>query len=205
MPQPITSVRSSAVVLSKDDVDTDQIIPARFLTTTDRTGLGRYLFADWRDAGSTTFSAASGDAGASQILVAGRNFGCGSSREHAVWALADFGFRAVIARSFADIFRANALRNSLVPVALADDDHAELVSHLTREASLDVSIDLLAMTVNAGGNSWTFDLAPFARRCLLDGVDELGFLLAADEETTRWELSHETPYAGVALLGDLGT
>lgn len=205
MPQPITSVRSRAVLLAKDDVDTDQIIPARYLTTTDRTGLGRHLFADWREAGGNAFLPGSVDAHSSQILVAGRNFGCGSSREHAVWALADFGFRAVIARSFADIFRANALRNALVPVALPDEAHAELVSRLTREPSLDVSVDLMTMTVNASGSSWTFDLASFSRRCLIDGVDELGFLLAADEDTARWEQAHESPYAGVARYGDPAT
>jgi 3-isopropylmalate/(R)-2-methylmalate dehydratase small subunit len=157
-------VRGRAVVLARDDVDTDQIIPARFLTTTSKTGLGEHLFADWRAAGL--------ELGQGAVLVAGRNFGCGSSREHAVWALLGWGFHAVIAPSFADIFQQNALKNGLLPIALevAIADGAE------------VTVDLEALTVSV-----PFAIDPFARTCLLAGQDELGYLLARLPEVDAYE------------------
>jgi len=141
-------------------VDTDQIIPARFLTTTSRDGLGDCLFADWRAHGLAL--------GRGAVLVAGRNFGCGSSREHAVWALMGWGFRAVIAPSFADIFRQNALKNGLLPVAVDASiaDGAEVV------------VDLEEQVVTVGGARLPFTVDPFARTCLLAGQDEMGYLLA---------------------------
>lgn len=195
--QPFTRLTSHAVVLLRDDVDTDQIIPARFLTTTSRTGLGRHLFADWR---STPPSGAPLDLdhpahSGARILVVGRNFGCGSSREHAAWAIADVGFRVVIARSFADIFRSNALKNGLVPVALTDEDHASLLVAIGISGEREILVDLATMTVSAGAMSWTFTLPAFARRCLLDGVDELGFLLGATPEITAFEARHPATIA----------
>jgi 3-isopropylmalate/(R)-2-methylmalate dehydratase small subunit len=195
MTRPFTPVKSRAVVLRQDDIDTDQIIPARFLTTTGRTGLGRHLFADWRyDAAGApveTFPLNRDAARSAQVLVAGRNFGCGSSREHAPWALVDFGFRVIVAPSFADIFRGNALKNALLPVALDDGAMQALLASLGRDPSLVLTVDLAACQLSIpDGTTWPFPVPPFSRRCLLDGVDQLGFLCAADEEISAWERSH---------------
>jgi 3-isopropylmalate/(R)-2-methylmalate dehydratase small subunit len=188
-------VESTAVLLPADDIDTDQIIPARFLTTTTRRGLGAHLFADWRygTAGAlrADFPLNAPGASAARILVAGRNFGCGSSREHAPWALSDFGFRVVVSTSFADIFRNNALKNGLLPVALDATHHAALVHSLARDAGTRLRVDLVARTLAiSGGEAWPFPISPFARRCLLDGVDQLAFLVAADAELTAHEQVH---------------
>jgi 3-isopropylmalate/(R)-2-methylmalate dehydratase small subunit len=179
---PFGAIRSRAVRLLRDDVDTDQIIPARFLTTTTRAGLGRHLFSDWRfDAAGAPrpgFPLDAPESAGASILVAGRNFGCGSSREHAPWALYDWGIRAVIATSFADIFEGNARKNGLLPVALGTDAHAELVRLLERDAGTEVTVDLERQTVAAGpAFRASFAIEPFAKTCLLDGVDEMGFLL----------------------------
>jgi 3-isopropylmalate/(R)-2-methylmalate dehydratase small subunit len=178
---------SRAVVLDRDDVDTDQIIPARFLKGTSREGLGRALFADWRfDAAGKPredFVLNRPEAAGAQILVAGRNLGCGSSREHAVWALAGFGFRVVLARSLADIFAANALKNGLLATTL----DAEALDSLSRVAG-ELTVDLEAQEVSWGdGARAPFQVAPFARRCLLTGRDELEFLLAQQERIAAWE------------------
>ncbi|MEX2153065.1 MAG: 3-isopropylmalate dehydratase small subunit [Gemmatimonadaceae bacterium] len=193
--EPFTTLSARAALLLLDDVDTDQIIPARFLTTTARTGLGAHLFADWRaDAAGnprTDFALNRPEWAGARILVAGRNFGCGSSREHAPWALLDYGFRAVIATSFADIFRGNALKNGLLPVAIADAEHLALVEQLWHEPARQVVIDLARQALKLpDGSSTTFPIDPFAKGCLLDGVDELGFLLAAEAEIAAYERSH---------------
>lgn len=174
------TIVSRCVCLDADDVDTDQIIPARFLSGLDRQGLGANLFHGLRhrrDGSIDPFFALNRpDAQGARILVAGRNFGCGSSREHAVWALHDWGFRAVIAPSFADIFRANALKNGLLPVALAQADWQAV--HQAAEACQPVMIDLAAAVVRiAGREPMAFEVDPFSRRCLLGGVDEFGYLL----------------------------
>ena len=176
----IELVRSRCNPLLVDDVDTDQIIPARFLKTTGRAGLGAQLFADWRGA---RFDAAN-DA---RILLAGNNFGCGSSREHAVWALVDFGFEAVIARSFADIFRANALKNGLVPVAVEEDVHRFLVANPGAAVTIDVA---RAALVLPDDEEVTFPLDPFARQCLTHGVDELDYLRRHETAIAVWEARH---------------
>ena len=169
---------SRTIVLPNDNIDTDQIIPARFLTTTSREGLGKSLFYDWRYDGngnplnSSPFNGV--DVEKFQILVAGSNFGCGSSREHAPWALADFGFRAVISSDIADIFKSNALKNGLLPVAVDPKTHRRLLASPGEE----VTIDLDKQTVSlSDGWQTVFEIEPFARRCLLDGVDQLGHLL----------------------------
>jgi 3-isopropylmalate/(R)-2-methylmalate dehydratase small subunit len=159
-------IRARCVVVRRDDVDTDQIIPARFLKGTTRAGLGPHAFNDWPERPT-----------GGGVLVAGRNFGCGSSREHAVWALVEAGFRAVIAPSFADIFAANALKNGLVPVAC----------DMALEAREEVTIDVAAGTIESGGRRATFPLDPFARYCLVNGVDELGFLLEQSDLIGRYE------------------
>jgi 3-isopropylmalate/(R)-2-methylmalate dehydratase small subunit len=188
----LTVVDSSAVLLPADDIDTDQIIPARFLTTTTRRGLGRHLFADWRydtlGAPRPDFPLNAAGAATSRILVAGRNFGCGSSREHAPWALADFGFRVVVSTSFADIFRSNALKNGVLPVTLRPQHHAVLVRALARDASTRVHVDLVAQTLSIPeAEPWSFPVSPFSRRCHLEGVDQLAFLLAASDEIAAHE------------------
>jgi 3-isopropylmalate/(R)-2-methylmalate dehydratase small subunit len=168
---PFSTVRSRAAMARARDLDTDRIIPARFLKVTSREGLGDVLFHDWPD-----FDRAA--ARGARILIAGDNFGCGSSREHAVWALLDFGFRVVIAPSFADIFRGNALKNGLLPVALADAEALE---------PADLSVDLAAQTVVAGGATHSFTVEPFARRLLLAGQDELAYLLGFLPEIEAFE------------------
>ncbi len=176
--EPFTALTSQTVVLAKDNIDTDQIIPARFLTTTSREGLGRSAFYDWRydDQGrarnSSTLNGV--DPQTHKVLVAGANFGCGSSREHAPWALYDFGFRAVISSDIADIFTSNALKNGLLPVVVDAKTHQKLL----QSPGAAVTIDLQTQTVRLpDGWQTVFEVEPFARRCLLDGVDPLGHLL----------------------------
>jgi 3-isopropylmalate/(R)-2-methylmalate dehydratase small subunit len=175
-------------VLPVDNVDTDQIIPARFLKGTSRSGLGRSLFADWRyDAEGRPrpeFVLNRPEAQGAEVLVAGDNFGCGSSREHAPWALVDAGFRAVISTSIADIFRNNALKNGLLPIVVEPAVHARLLA----QAGTPVTVDLETQTVTlADGTRTGFEVEPFARYCLLNGLDELAFLLAQDEAITAYE------------------
>ncbi len=187
---PIVQIQSSTLVLAAENIDTDQIIPARFLTTTERTGLGKSLFYDWR---YDAFGAQRADsvlnaphAGQHAILVAGRNFACGSSREHAPWALLDYGFRAVISSEIADIFRSNALKNGLVAIVLAPDKHAQLLAR----PGIELLIDLESMSIS-GPDGWhaRFTLDAFARRCLMMGVDQLGYLLAQREAIEAFEVS----------------
>jgi 3-isopropylmalate/(R)-2-methylmalate dehydratase small subunit len=184
---PIRVIRSRTVVLPVENVDTDQIIPARFLVTTAREGLGAGLFADWRyDAAGRPrpdFVLNRPEASAARVLVAGPNFGCGSSREHAVWALQAQGFEAVVSTGFADIFRANALKNGLVPVVLDETLHARLVG----APGAEVSIDLETATIAGPGWGASFPLEPFARHCLMNGLDELAFLLSREQEIAAFE------------------
>jgi 3-isopropylmalate/(R)-2-methylmalate dehydratase small subunit len=177
-----TTLTSRVVVVPQNDIDTDQIIPARFLKTTDKAGLGTSLFADWRYGPDGTprpeFPLNAARAQGAQVLVAGDNFGCGSSREHAPWALTGFGFRAVVSTSFADIFRNNALKNGLVPVAVDAAAHASLLAQLARAPESEVTVDLASQTFRLpDGNAVRFPIDPFARTCLLEGVDELGYIL----------------------------
>ena len=187
-----TQLVSRAVVMLDTDVDTDQIIPARYLKGTDKAGLADALFADWRARPDCPIGAPS-SAGA-QLLVAGDNFGCGSSREHAPWALVAGGFRAVISTSFADIFRGNALKNGLVPVVVPPAVHAALVAAHTQNPALEVTIDLEAQELRCPAEAQVpttpFTVDGFARRCLLDGVDELGFLQNHLPDIERYERKH---------------
>jgi 3-isopropylmalate/(R)-2-methylmalate dehydratase small subunit len=188
MSQPFSILTSRTAVLPVDNVDTDQIIPARFLTTTQRSGLGRHLFADWRrDANNeprADFVLNRSEAVGTRILVTGRNFGCGSSREHAPWALLDYGFRAVISSEIADIFKSNALRNGLLPVVLDADTHAWLIAHPGVELSIDLRSSELRLPA---GRVASFEVEPFARQCMLHGVDPLGWLLGREEDIRRFE------------------
>jgi 3-isopropylmalate/(R)-2-methylmalate dehydratase small subunit len=194
MNQPWTPLSSQAVLLPRDDVDTDQIIPARFLTTTTRTGLGRHLFADWRydNAGASRadFELNGVAAAGAQILVAGRNFGCGSSREHAPWALSDWGFRAVVASSFADIFRSNAHKNGLLTIALPEATLLATHEALRREPAAVITVDLQRQQVALpAAITAAFEIDAFSKRCLLDGLDELGVLLADLPHIHAWEMA----------------
>ncbi len=180
--EPIRTLRSRFVVLPLDDADTDQIIPARFLKTTSRTGLGAHLFADRR---GPDFPLDRPEARGAHVLVAGRNFGCGSSREHAPWALADAGFRAIVALGIADIFRANAIKNGIVPIVVDAPFHARLVANPRAEVVID--LDRLTVTIGDDGPSAPFQLDPFARHCLMAGVDELGLLLSKLDAIADYE------------------
>ena len=187
----VKTIRSRTVVLPTSNIDTDQIIPARFLTSTSRAGFGKNLFADWRYDGAGNpkpdFALNKPDAQGARILVAGRNVGCGSSREHAAWALQDFGIDAVVSTEFADIFRTNCLKNGLVPVLVDEQTHAWLLANPGAELSIDVEKSTLALP---DGTAVKFPLEGFARYCLLNGVDELGFLLSQDAAIAAYEQRH---------------
>jgi len=184
----ITTIESKTVVIPIDNIDTDQIIPARFLKTTSMEGLGDNLFLDWRyladGSPNPDFPLNKPSAQGAQILVAGANFGCGSSREHAPWALTQGGFKAVISTSFADIFKGNALKNGLLPIVMPPDIHAELL----KWPGITLKIDLASQTVTlAGGRTVEFPIDPFAKHCLLEGVDELGYIMKQEPAIAAYE------------------
>ena len=189
---PFVTLRGTAVVLPLENVDTDQIIPARFLKTTDRLGLGKDLFADWRydasGAPKPEFVLNRPEARSAQLLVAGKNFGCGSSREHAPWALLGYGFRAVVSSEFADIFRNNALGNGLLPVALPEAVVDRIGALVAREPASVFTIDLESRTFALpDGERFEFVVDPFARHCMLQGVDQLGYLAAKEPAIAAFE------------------
>jgi 3-isopropylmalate/(R)-2-methylmalate dehydratase small subunit len=191
-----TTLESTYVVLPVDNVDTDQIIPARFLKVTDKKGLGDSVFADWRllpdGKPNADFPLNRPDAKGARILVAGANFGCGSSREHAPWALVGWGLRAIVAPSFADIFKQNAMKNGLLPVAVDPAFHAQLVEARRANPSACIAVDLPAQSIALDhGPSARFEIDPFAKECLVNGVDELGYLLARLDDIKRYESSHQ--------------
>ena len=183
-------IRSRTVVLPQADIDTDQIFPARFLTTTSGSGFAEMLFADWRfDAAGAPrpdFALNRPEAAGCQVLVAGPNFGCGSSREHASWALRDFGIRAVVSTSIADIFFSNALKNGLVPVRIEPAVHGWLLAHPGAAVDVDVEGAVLRLP---DGRAAPFPIDPFARHCLMHGIDELGYLLSQLPAIESWESS----------------
>jgi 3-isopropylmalate/(R)-2-methylmalate dehydratase small subunit len=194
-----TPFSSRLVPFAVDNIDTDQIIPARFLKTISKDGLGDQLFYDWRyDADGKpkpSFILNLPEARASKILLAGDNFGCGSSREHAPWALTQYGFRAVISTSFADIFRANSLKNSLLPIVVPRDVHAVLFANPDAE----VSVDLAAQTLTLpGGRAVEFPVDAFAKHCLLEGIDELGYILQQEPAIVAFEATHPAPINALA-------
>jgi 3-isopropylmalate/(R)-2-methylmalate dehydratase small subunit len=187
----VTQIRSRTVVLPATNIDTDQIIPARFLTSTSKAGFGKNLFADWRyeadGSPKPDFPLNKPEAKGAAILVAGRNIGCGSSREHAPWALQDFGFAAVISTEFADIFRTNCLKNGLLPVVVDEQTHAWLLANPNVEIAIDVASTTLSLP---SGAAVKFPLEGFAKYCLLNGVDELGFLLSKNDAISAYERAH---------------
>ncbi len=186
--QPLRRIESRSVVLPVADVDTDQIIPARFLTTTTREGLGANLFNDWRylpdGADNPDFILNKPESQGCRILIADRNFGCGSSREHAPWALTDYGFQAVISSEIADIFRSNSLKNGLLPIIVDDVTLGWLLEHPGAELTVDVESSTLTLP---DGRSVTYPIDGFARYCLLEGIDQLGFLQKHDAEIAEFE------------------
>lgn len=190
--QPFKKLASRTVVLRERNIDTDQIIPARFLTTTQREGLGAHAFHDWRQlpdgSPDPEFPFNRAENADAQILVTGRNFGCGSSREHAPWALLDLGLRAVISSQIADIFRSNALKNGLLPVVL---DEA-IVDELLAQPGIELAIDVATRTVTLpDGRRFEFPLDAFAQTCLLEGVDQLGYLLTQQPAIQRFEAARD--------------
>ena len=176
--KPVTRIQSRTAVLADENIDTDRIIPARFLTTTTREGLGKLCFHDWRyqadGSDNPAFPLNRPEARGCAILVAGRNFGCGSSREHAPWALLDYGIQAALCSEIADIFRSNALKNGLLAIMVSEPEHRWLLEHPGVELHIDVREQVVTLP---DGGRITFQLEPFARHCLLEGVDQLGFLL----------------------------
>ncbi|MDX1412658.1 MAG: 3-isopropylmalate dehydratase small subunit [Candidatus Promineifilaceae bacterium] len=193
--QKFEKLTSNMAVIPTENIDTDQIIPARFLKTTTKVGLGKNLFCDWRyhDDGRPRedFALHLPHAQESTILLAGDNFGCGSSREHAPWALMDHGFKAVISTSFADIFRNNALKNGLLPVVVDTETHRQLLSLVEEDPYTTITIDLEKQSLTLpDGRSVSFPIDNFSRTCLLEGVDQLGYLLKHSEATLAYENSH---------------
>jgi 3-isopropylmalate/(R)-2-methylmalate dehydratase small subunit len=187
-----TTLTSHAVPLPAENVDTDQIIPARFLKVTDKHGLGDSLFCDWRylkdGSPNPDFVLNEPASQGAQILIAGDNFGSGSSREHAPWALVGWGLRAIISTGFADIFKSNSLKNGLLPVEVSPEVHAKLMEAVQRDRTTKITIDLPTQSVTALGSlETTFPIDAFSKHCLLEGIDQLGYLLSFDEQITDHE------------------
>jgi len=185
---------SRVMCLPVNDIDTDQIIPARFLKATDKNGMGDNLFADWRydNDGSpkSDFVINKPESAGCKILLAGDNFGCGSSREHAPWALTSFGFQAVISTSFADIFRSNSLKNGLIPIVVDEETHKMLLDFIEEVPDAEFAVDLETQTLSFSQGSVKFAIDPFNKACLLNGVDELGYILGFEKEIAAFETSH---------------
>jgi 3-isopropylmalate/(R)-2-methylmalate dehydratase small subunit len=189
-------IKSTAVPMPIEDVDTDQIIPARFLKAVTREGFGENLFRDWRyDSNGTPISdfVLNNPIYSGQVLVAGRNFGCGSSREHAAWALYDYGFRIVVSSFFADIFKGNALNNGLLPVTVADEDLGIIFSAIEKNPGVEIEIDLPDQTISINEVGWStqFEIDGYKKMCLLNGYDDIDFLLSIKEEIKKFEIQQE--------------
>ena len=196
--EPIKTFTSTIVALPLENVDTDQIIPAKYLKVTDKSGLGEGLFYSWRynadGSPKPDFVLNRPDVQGAQILVAGNNFGCGSSREHAPWALQGYGFKAVISTYFADIFKGNALKNGLLPIVVDQETYYQLVSLFEEDPQAAVTVDLASQTVILPGDQKvSFPIDSFAKHCLLNGVDQLGFLQAEEDAIAAYEASHPAP------------
>jgi 3-isopropylmalate/(R)-2-methylmalate dehydratase small subunit len=193
--EPITSFTSTIVALPMSDIDTDQIIPARWLKVTDKSGLGDGLFHAWRynadGSSKPDFVLNRPDVQGAQILIAGNNFGCGSSREHAVWALQGYGFKAVISTYFASIFNNNALNKGLLPIVVDEETYYQLVSLFDEDPTTSVTVDLAnQVLILPGGQPVRFPIDPFAKHCLINGVDQLGFLQAEEPAIAAYESAH---------------
>lgn len=186
-----TTLTSRVLPLPVNDIDTDQIIPARFLKATDKKGMGDNLFADWRynpdGSPKSDFVLNKKESQGAQILLTGENFGCGSSREHAPWALTGFGFQAVISTSFADIFRNNALKNGLIPIIVDEAMHKMLFDLVEEIPTAEFAVDLESQTLSFPNGSVKFSIDPFNKTCLLNGVDELGYIMGFEKEIAAFE------------------
>ncbi len=190
-----TQLTSRAVLVPINDIDTDQIIPAQYLKVTDKNGLAGALFSNWRylpdGSPNPDFVLNKPESAGAQILLAGDNFGCGSSREHAPWALTGFGFRAVISTSFADIFRNNALKNGLLPIIVDEKTHQTLFELAEEAPRAELTVDLASQTLSYPGGSVNFPIDPFNKTCLLNGVDELGYIMGFEKEIAAFESNAE--------------
>ena len=185
---PFKTITSKTLVLPAANIDTDQIIPARFLTVTTRNGLGKHAFNDWRyddDGAPNDHLLNHDDSPSCQILVGGHNFGCGSSREHAPWALTDYGFKVVISSEIADIFRSNALKNGLLPIVIEPRAHQWLLDHPSEEITIDLETCEVRLPKNGG--TFKFEIDAFSRHCLMEGVDEMGYLGAQESAIAKYE------------------
>jgi len=189
-----TTLESHLVPLPEENVDTDQIIPARFLKVTDKDGLGASLFCDWRylsdGSNNPDFVLNEPASQGAAVLLAGDNFGCGSSREHAPWALVGWGLRALISTSFADIFKSNSLKNGLLPIEVSKEVHQKLMATVNADRTARVKVDLASQTLTLpDGSEVTFPVDSFAKHCLLNGIDQLGYILSFDDAITKYEQS----------------
>ena len=189
-----TTLESHVVPLPEENVDTDQIIPARFLKVTDKNGLGKSLFCDWRyladGSDNPAFVLNEPASQGASVLLAGDNFGCGSSREHAPWALVGWGLRALISTSFADIFKSNSLKNGLLPIEVSKEVHQKLMATVNADRTARVKVDLASQTLTLpDGSEVTFPVDSFAKHCLLNGIDQLGYILSFEDAITKYEQS----------------
>jgi 3-isopropylmalate/(R)-2-methylmalate dehydratase small subunit len=193
MKEKFTILKTTAVPLPIENIDTDQIIPARFLKATTRDGFGENLFRDWRynsDGTPIKEFVLNDSTYMGQVLVAGKNFGCGSSREHAAWSIADYGFRVVVSSFFADIFKNNALNNGILPVVVTDADLAALLDLIRRSPETVVMVDLPAQTISAGSWSAKFEINPYKKDCLINGYDDIDYLLSLNSEIREFDKAH---------------
>ena len=187
------TLQSRAIPLSMENIDTDQIIPARFLKATTREGFGENLFCDWRyDANRNPIKdfVLNNPTYTGKILVAGKNFGCGSSREHAAWAIYDFGFRVVISSFFADIFKNNALNNGLLPVVVSDSYLKKLLDSIQQNPKTEITVDLIKQVVNLNGEEERFDINLYKKTCMINGYDDIDYLLSLNKEIREFDLAH---------------
>jgi 3-isopropylmalate/(R)-2-methylmalate dehydratase small subunit len=193
MKEKFTTLKSTVVPLSNENIDTDQIIPARFLKATTREGFGDNLFRDWRyDPNNQLVKgfALNDPTYSGKILVAGKNFGCGSSREHAAWALYDYGFRVVVSSFFADIFKNNALNNGLLPIVVSDNFLKQTLAAIEGKPSTEVVVDLENQIIQVGSVKEKFDINPYKKSCLINGYDDIDYLLSLNKEIREFDAAH---------------
>ncbi|PGH40038.1 MAG: 3-isopropylmalate dehydratase small subunit [Candidatus Nephrothrix sp. EaCA] len=193
MKEKFSQIVSRAVPLPIENIDTDQIIPARFLKATTREGFGENLFRDWRygaDGNPTKDFVLNNDAYDGKILVAGKNFGCGSSREHAAWAISDYGFRAVVSSFFADIFKSNALNTGILPVVVSDAFLKMLFEKISQNPKIEIEVNLAEQKIKIDEEEETFEISPYKKTCLMNGYDDIDYLISLKEEIKRFDLAH---------------
>ncbi|MBX2900232.1 MAG: 3-isopropylmalate dehydratase small subunit [Cyclobacteriaceae bacterium] len=193
MKEKFTTLKSTAVPLPVENIDTDQIIPARFLKATTREGFGDNLFRDWRFDGENNpikEFALNNAAYSGKILVAGKNFGCGSSREHAAWAIYDYGFRVVVSSFFADIFKNNALNNAVLPVVVSDKFLKSLLEKVQSNPQTEITVDLVKQQIGFDDKSETFEINAYKKECLINGYDDIDYLLSLNSEIREFDIAH---------------